>query len=253
MKAVVPAIPNVVVHQMTALASMRSLKRFDDEFAMTNRLRTEGTRYLLAAAQEAGTRQFVAQSYTGWPNERQGGSVKTEHDPLDSSPPKRMAKTLDAIRQLEDIVENAAGLTGTVLRYGALYGPGTSISRNGDIVELVRQRKLPLVGGGTGVWSFIHVDDAARATQCAIERNAAGTYNIVDDEPIRVSAWLPALVEAVGARPPMRLPAWLARFAIGSAGVSVMTRIRGSSNSKAKRALGWQPAHPSIRDGFTRL
>jgi nucleoside-diphosphate-sugar epimerase len=190
------------VHQMTALASMRSLKHFDDEFAVTNRLRTEGTRHLLEAAHACGARKFVAQSYTGWPNERRGGRVKTEEDPLDSDPPKAMTKTLSAIRALEDMVLNAPGITGTVLRYGSLYGPGTSLSDDSEIVKLIRQRKFPLIGSGAGVWSFIHVDDAARATQLAIERAAPGIYNIVDDDPAEVSVWLPELARAVGAKPP---------------------------------------------------
>ena len=231
---------------------MRSLKRFDDEFAVTNRLRTEGTSHLVAAATVAGARKIVAQSYTGWPNQRQGGRVKTEADPLDSDPPSTMTRTLDAIQTLEHIVLHADALNGIVVRYGSLYGPGTSISCKGEIVEMVRQRKFPLVGNGAGVWSFIHVDDAARATQLAIERGAPGLYNIVDDEPAEVSEWLPELARAVGARPPVRLPAWIGRFAIGEAGVSMMTKIRGSSNAKAKRALGWQPEYASWRDGFRR-
>ncbi len=252
MKAVVASRPDAVVHQMTALASMRSLKKFDDEFALTNRLRTEGTSHLIAAAETAGVRTFVAQSYSGWPNQRQGGRVKTEADPLDSDPPATMARTLDAIQALEHMVVSAAGLKGIALRYGSLYGPGTSIAADGEIVELVRGRKFPLVGNGAGVWSFIHVDDAAGATQLAIERGAPGVYNIVDDDPAEVAEWLPDLARAIGAKPPLRLPAWIGRFAIGEAGVSMMTKVRGSSNAKAKRALGWQPAYASWRDGFRR-
>jgi nucleoside-diphosphate-sugar epimerase len=252
MKTVVASRPDVIVHQMTALASMRSLKQFDDEFALTNRLRTEGTSHLLAAAEAAGTRKFVAQSFSGWPNQRQGGRVKTEADPLDSDPPAAMARTLDAIQALEHMVVNAAGLNGIVLRYGSLYGPGTSIASEGEIVELIRGRKFPLVGNGAGVWSFIHVDDAARATQLAIERGASGVYNIVDDDPAEVAEWLPDLARAVGAKPPFRLPAWIGRFAIGDVGVSMMTTVRGSSNAKAKRTLDWQPAYATWRDGFRR-
>ena len=252
MKTVVASRPDVIVHQMTALASMRSLKKFDDEFALTNRLRTEGTSHLIAAAEAAGTRKFVAQSFSGWPNQRQGGRIKTEADPLDSDPPASMDRTLDAIQALEHMVVNAAGLNGIALRYGSLYGPGTSIASDGEIVELIRGRKFPLVGDGAGVWSFIHVDDAARATQLAIERGAPGVYNIVDDDPAEVAEWLPGLARAVGAKPPLRLPAWIGRFAIGEAGVSMMTKVRGSSNAKAKRTLGWQPAYASWRDGFRR-
>lgn len=252
MKTVVSSRPDVIVNQMTALASMRSLKRFDDEFALTNRLRTEGTGHLVAAATVSGVRKIVAQSYTGWSNQRQGGRIKTEADPLDSDPPSRMTRTLDAIQTLEHIVLHAAGLDGIAVRYGSLYGPGTSISCKGEIVEMIRQRKFPLIGNGAGVWSFIHVDDAAHATQLAIERGSPGLYNIVDDDPAEVSEWLPALARAVGAKPPLRLPAWIGRFAIGESGVAMMTKIRGSSNAKAKRALGWQPEYASWRDGFRR-
>ena len=250
LKAVVASHPEAIVHQMTALASMSSLKHFDDELALTNRLRTEGTRYLLAAARAAGTRKLVAQSYTGWPNAREGGRVKTEQDPLDSDPPKVMASTLAAIRSLEQMASSESGIAGTLLRYGSLYGPGTSLSDDGDIVKLIRQRKFPLVGGGAGVWSFVHVDDAARATQLAVERDLPGLYNIVDDDPAEVSVWLPELARVLGAKAPLRLPGWVARFAVGDAGVLMMTQIRGSSNAKAKQALGWQPKYASWRDGF---
>jgi 2-alkyl-3-oxoalkanoate reductase len=251
-RAVATARPDVIVHQMTALASMHSLKRFDDEFALTNRLRTEGTAHLVEAAVASGVRKLMAQSFTGWPNERQGGRVKTEADPLDSNPPASMTMTLAAIRALEQMILNTPGLNGIALRYGSLYGPGTNISSGGDIVEMVRQRKFPLVGGGAGVWSFIHVDDAARATQLAIERGAPGAYNIVDDEPAEVSEWLPELARVLGAKPPFRLPAWIGRFAIGDAGLSMMTSIRGSSNARAKLAFGWRPEYASWRDGFRR-
>jgi nucleoside-diphosphate-sugar epimerase len=251
-KAVVSSRPDVIVHQMTALASMRSLKNLDAEFTLTNRLRTEGTSYLVAAAGLAGTRKFVAQSYAGWRIERDGGHVKTEVDPLDPHPPLVMAGILGAIQMLERIVSTTTGLNGMALRYGSLYGPGTSISADGEIVELIRQRKFPLIGGGAGVWSFIHVDDAARATQLAIERGVPGIYNIVDDEPAQVSEWLPDLANVLGAKPPYRLPAWMGRFAIGEAGVLMMTQVRGSSNAKAKRAFGWQPEYASWRDGFRR-
>jgi 2-alkyl-3-oxoalkanoate reductase len=251
-KAVVSARPDVVVHQMTALASVRSLKKFDEEFALTNRLRTEGTEHLLAAARSAGTRSFIAQSYTGWPNIREGGRVKTENDPLDPNPPKTMRRTLDAIRQLETMVSSESRMTGIVLRYGGFYGPGTSLAPGGDVVEMVRQRKFPVIGNGAGVWSFIHIDDAANATRLAIERGASGIYNIVDDEPAEVSTWLPDLARAIGAKPPYHLPTWLGWLGAGEAGVSMMTRVRGSSNAKAKLALNWQPSYASWRDGFRR-
>jgi nucleoside-diphosphate-sugar epimerase len=250
MKAVASSRPDVIVHQMTALASIRNLRKFDEEFALTNRLRTEGTENLLAAARVAGTRKLVAQSYTGWTNERRGGRIKTEDDPLDSNPPKAMAKTLGAIRTLENMVLKASGITGIVLRYGNFYGPGTSLSQDGEIVNMIRHRKFPLVGDGAGVWSFIHIDDAARATQLAVERGTSGIYNIVDDDPAELSVWLPDLAQAIGAKPPHHVPAWLGRLVMGEAVLSMMTKARGSSNTKAKRALTWQPVYSSWRDGF---
>jgi 2-alkyl-3-oxoalkanoate reductase len=253
MNAVVSARPDVVVHQMSALATFRNLKKFDDEFAVTNRLRTEGTEYLLEAAIAVDARRFVAQSYTGWPNIRTGSRIKTEDDPLDPHPPKAMRKTLEAIRQLESIVTPAAGPARVVLRYGSFYGPGTSFAPGGDILESVRRRKFPMVGNGAGVWSFIHIGDAAHATTQAIEQASSGIYNIVDDDPAEVSVWLPVLAQLSGAKAPYHVPAWIARFAIGGAGVSLMTAVRGSSNAKAKRLLTWQPMYPSWRDAFRQL
>jgi nucleoside-diphosphate-sugar epimerase len=253
MKAVMSSRPDAIVHEMTALASMRSLKNFDKEFALTNRLRTEGTEHLIGAAQAAGTRKLIVQSYSGWSNSRSGGRIKTEDDPLDPEPPKAMSETLAAIRKLEEITVNATGVTGIVLRYGSLYGPGTSISPSGEIVQVVRRRKFPVIGGGAGVWSFIHVDDAAAATRLAVEGNAQGVYNVVDDEPAEVSVWLPELAKTAGARPPLRLPAWVGRLAMGESGVSMMTEVRGSSNAKAKRTFGWKPIYSSWRDGFGQV
>jgi nucleoside-diphosphate-sugar epimerase len=252
MRAVTDARPDVIVHQMTALTRMKSLKRFDDEFAITNRLRTEGTAYLLEAARAAGVGRFVAQSYTNWTNVREGGRVKTEDDVLDPAPPKAMRQTLEAIRRLDDLVLSAAGVTGVVLRYGNFYGPGTSIAPGGDIIEAVRRRQFPIVGDGAGVWSFIHISDAANAARVAIERGPASIYNIVDDEPAEVSVWLPDLAAALGAKPPRHVPVWLGRLLLGDSGVSMMTRMRGSSNAKAKRLLHWQPQYASWRDGFRR-
>ncbi len=246
------ARPEVIVHQMTALASMRSLKKFDDEFALTNRLRTEGTDYLLEAARAAGTRKILVQSYAGWPSIREGSRVKTEDDPLDPNPPKTMTQTLSGIRYLESTIGSASDIEGVVLRFGSFYGPGTSISPGGEIVEAVRRRKFPVVGRGTGVWSFIHMDDVAIATKLAIERAKPGVYNIVDDEPAEVSVWLPDLAQAIKAKPPHHIPAWLGRLIIGDAGISMMTKIRGASNAKAKQSLGWQPIYTSWRDGFRR-
>jgi nucleoside-diphosphate-sugar epimerase len=244
-RAVAEAQPDVIVHQMTALAGTPDLRRFDRWFATTNALRTTGTRHLLAAARANGVAKFVAQSYTGWTNSRTGGPVKTEDDPLDPEPAKAQRETMAAVRFLEKAVAEAP-LTGIVLRYGGFYGPGASES----MVEQVRARKVPIVGAGTGVWSFIHLDDAAAATVAAVERGEAGVYNIVDDDPARVAEWLPHFAEAVGAKPPMRLPVWLARVAAGEVVVRWMTEGRGASNEKAKRELGWQPAWASWRVGF---
>lgn len=252
MKAVTAARPDVVVHQLTALANIRNLKNLDREFVLTNRLRTEGTEYLLAAAQAAGAQRFVAQSYTGWPNGHTGGRIKTENDPLDPNPPRSAIKSLEAIHRLETMASKASGLVGIALRYGSFYGPGTSLATDGDVVQMIRSRKFPLVGSGAGIWSFIHIDDAAAATRIAIEGGPSGIYNIVDDEPVEVSIWLPELAQAIGAPPPRRVPAWLARFAAGEMIVSMMTEVRGSSNAKAKEILGWKPVYPIWRDGFRR-
>ena len=246
-EAVARAEPDVIVHQMTALAGMTDLKHFDEGFGVTNELRTRGTDNLLAAADAVGVRRFIAQSYTGWPNARVGGAVKSEEDPLDPTPPAGQARSLQAIRYLEQVVPDAS-LGGIVLRYGALYGPGAS----DRLFELVRKRKLPLVGDAGGIWSWIHVDDAAAATAAAVERGGAGVYNVVDDKPAPVSEWLPYLAECVGAKPPRRVPVWLARVVVGDVGVSLMTQIRGSSNAKAKRELAWEPDWSSWRDGFRR-
>ena len=248
--AVAKAEPDVVVHQMTALSGSFDMRRIDQFFAMTNRLRTEGTDILLAAARSAGVRKFVAQSFAGWPYARVGGPVKTEEDPLDPSPPKRLRDTLDAIRHLESAVLSAGDIDGVVLRYGGFYGPQSSISPDGEIVAMVRKRRFPIVGDGAGVWSFVHLDDVATATAAAIERGAPGIYNIVDDEPARVADWLPVLAAAAGAKPPRHVPVWLGRLAVGPQGVAMMTEIRGASNAKAKRELGWQLVHPSWREGF---
>jgi 2-alkyl-3-oxoalkanoate reductase len=244
-RAVAEAGPEVIVHQMTALGGAPDLRRFDRWFAATNELRTEGTRHLLAAAQASGVERVVAQSFTGWTNARTGGPVKTEEDPLDPEPAKSQRESMAAIRFVERAVPEAP-LTGIVLRYGSFYGPGASDS----MIEIVRARRMPIVGSGTGVWSFIHLDDAATATVAAVERGEAGVYNIVDDDPAPVAHWLPHLAESVGAKPPMRLPAWLARLAAGEVVVRWMTEGRGSSNEKAKRELDWRPAWTSWRDGF---
>jgi nucleoside-diphosphate-sugar epimerase len=240
--AVLAARPDALVHQATALAGMSDLKHFDRAFAETNRLRTEGTDALLAAATEAGVRRFVAQSYAGWPYARDGGPVKTEEDPLDPTPVPAMSETLAAMRHLEEEVVGAGGLA---LRYGGFYG-----SPDDAQLELVRKRRFPIVGDGGGVWSFVHLEDAAAATVLALERGEPGIYNVVDDEPAPVREWLPALAATIGAKPPRRVPRWLARFLAGEAGVALMTEIRGASNAKAKRQLGWTLRYPSWRQGF---
>jgi nucleoside-diphosphate-sugar epimerase len=247
------AEPDVVVHQLTALTNLGgNPRKLDREFAGTNRLRTEGTDYLLDAATAAGARRFVAQSFAGWPYAREGGPVKTEDDPLDTSPPIGELEMLAAIRYLEDAVTRAQRLEGVVLRYGGFYGPGTSLARGSrdSFTEAIRKRRFPIVGAGTGVWSFVHIDDAAAATVAAIEGGALGIYNVVDDDPAPVSEWLPALAQVIGAKPPRRVPTWLGRLVGGQLVVAMMTEARGASNAKAKRELGWQPEHPSWREGF---
>ena len=213
-------------------------------------MRTRGTDLLLEAATASGAKRFVAQSYAGWPYARDGGPVKGEDDPLDADPPKHMRQTLAAIRHLEGAVLNDPGLDGVVLRYGSFYGPGTAIAEEGDVVDLVRQRKFPIIGQGSGIWSFVHIDDAAAATVKAVEHGRPGIYNIVDDDPAPVREWLPELAAAVGAKPPRRVPTAIGRLAAGDVGVSLMTQVRGASNARAKEQLEWQPRYPSWRSGF---
>src|SRR5215218_6339421 len=241
-RAIATARPDAIVHQATALSGMSDFKHFDRSFAATNRLRTAGTDALLAAARDSGVTRFVGQSYAGWPYARDGGPVKTEADPLDPTPVPAMSETLAAIRYLEQSVTDARGVA---LRYGGFYG-----SVDDAQLELVRKRRFPIVGDGGGVWSFVHLDDAATATVLALERDATGIYNVVDDEPAPVRDWLPVLADAIGAKPPRRVPRWLARLAAGEVGVALMTEIRGASNQKAKQELGWTLRHPSWREGF---
>jgi nucleoside-diphosphate-sugar epimerase len=241
-EAVATAEPDAVVHQMTALAGKLDPKHFDRSFALTNRLRTEGLDHLVAAAQACGVRQVVAQSYTGWPNIRSGDWIKDEEDPLDPEPPKAQRESLAAIRYLEDTVQK---VDGTVLRYGGFYGDASDA-----MIPLVRKRQFPIVGGGTGYMSWVHLDDAASATVLALEKDARGVFNVVDDEPAPASEWLPYLAECVGAKPPLQLPVWLARLMAGEVAVSMLTQTRGSSNARAKRELGWQLRWRSWRDGF---
>ena len=243
--AVRDAGPEVIVHQMTALADMRSLRNTDQVFAATNELRTGGTDNLLAAAAEAGTRRVIAQSYTGWPNERSGGLVKTEDDPLDSRVPPSAVRTLAAIKYVEQAVP-AMAPEGIVLRYGSFYGPGASQI----LLDFLRKRQLPVIGGGTGIWSFIEVSDAAAATVAAVDGGAPGVYNIVDSDPAPVADWLPYLASVAGAKPPLHVPAWLGRPLAGQFVVTQMTSARGSSNEKARKILGWEPRYASWREGF---
>ena len=241
-EAVLTARPEAIVHQATALAGMADVKHFDRGFATTNRLRTEGTDALLAAAEEAGVGRVLAQSYAGWPYAREGGPVKKEEDPLDPTPAPAMRETLAAIRHLEQAVVGAGGIA---LRYGGFYG-----SPEDAQLELVRKRQFPIVGDGGGIWSFVHLDDAATATVLALERGEPGIYNVVDDDPAPVREWLPALAAAIGAKPPRRVPRLLARLLAGESGVVLMTEIRGASNAKAKRELGWTLRYPTWREGF---
>jgi nucleoside-diphosphate-sugar epimerase len=247
--AVARAKPDVIVHELTAIGSLNP-RRFDRDFAQTNRLRTEGTDYLLSAGQAVGVRRFVAQSYAAWPYERSGGPIKTEDDPLDPSPAREMRESLAAIRHLENAVLGASWTEGIVLRYGAFYGPGTGMSPGGDQFEMVRKHKFPLVGSGAGVWSFIQIADAAAATVAAVERGTRGIYNVVDDDPAQVAEWLPVLATMLGANKPTRVPRFVGRLVAGEAGVAMMTDIRGASNTKAKRELCWEPTHSSWRTGF---
>jgi nucleoside-diphosphate-sugar epimerase len=245
--AVQAAQPDAILHEMTSLAGA-DFRRPDHAFKLTNRLRTEGTEHLLAAAAAAGVERFIAQSFAGWPYARDGGPVKSEDDPLDPAPPKGIQETHAAIRRLERMVLEAGGI---VLRYGGFYGPGSGITADGEQVELIRKRKFPLVGDGAGVWSFLHTDDAASATLAALERGKPGEiYNVVDDEPAPVREWLPVLADVAGAKPPRHVPAWLARRLAGPAAVAVMTESRGASNAKARAELGWEPSRPSWRTGF---
>lgn len=249
--AVATWAPEVVIHQLTAIPDAIDPRRLDRQFELTNRLRTEGTDNLLAAAREAGSRRLIAQSYTSWPYATEGGAVKTEEDPLATEPPgPSMTATLAAIRHLEDAVAGAQEIEGVVLRYGGFYGPGSHFADDGSTIEMVRKRRFPIVGDGGGVWSFIHLDDAAAATVRALDRGAPGIYNVVDDEPAPVAEWLPVLAEAIGAKPPRHVPAWIGRIAAGAAGFTMMTKIRGASNGKAKRELGWEPRYASWREGF---
>jgi nucleoside-diphosphate-sugar epimerase len=251
-RAVAEAEPDAIVHQLTALAGALDMRHIERDFAQTNRLRTEGTDNLLAAGRAMEVKRFVAQSFAGWPFARTGGPVKSEDDPLDPRPASELRTTLEAIRHLERAVTEATWTEGIVLRYGGFYGPGTSFARDpeGEHVSMIRRRRFPIVGSGDGVWSFVHIEDAATATVAALERGSRGVYNVVDDEPAPVREWLPVAAETVGARRPLRLPRWVGRLAAGEAAVVMMDEVRGASNAKAKRELGWSPRYPTWRKGF---
>ena len=250
-EAVRRASPDVIVHQLTAIGSV-DLRHQDRDFAVTNRLRTEGTGHLLSAGRAVGVRRFVAQSAVYGNYARIGGAIKTEEDPLDPSPPREGRETAAAIRQLEEAVLEADWTEGIVLRYGAFYGPNTSLSPGGEQFEMVRRRKFPLVGDGAGVWSFVHIADAADATVAAVEHGKRGVYNIVDDDPAPVAQWLPALAQILGAKKPMHVPRFVGRVFTGDLGVAYMTEIRGASNAKAKCDLGWQPEPSELASGVPR-
>lgn len=242
--------PDVIVHQLTALAgSMRKLKR---GAALTNRLRIEGTDHLLSAGQAVGVQRFVAQSnYALY--ERTGGPVKSEEDPLDPDPPGKLGEGLGAIRHLERAVLGASWTEGIVLRYGGFYGPGTNMAPGGELFEMIRKRRFPLIGGGGGIWSFVHIADAAEATMAAVEHGSRGVYNIVDDDPAPVAEWLSELTNMLTGRKPRRMPRLIVRLLAGEGGVVMMTDARGASNAKAQRELAWSPAYPSWRQGFAAV
>jgi nucleoside-diphosphate-sugar epimerase len=243
--AVRAAAPEVVVHQMTALAGMRSLRHPDQAFAATNELRTRGTDNLLAAAARAGTRRVIAQSYAGPGPDRRPGPLKTKADPPDLRPIRTAVRGPAAIAYVDKTVP-ADAPEGIVLRYGGFYGPGAS----DFLLDMLRKRQVPVIGGGTGVWSFIEITDAAAATLAAVEAGAPGLYNVVDDDPAPVAEWLPYLAKLAGAKPPLRVPAWLGRLLAGEFVVAQMTTSRGSSNEKARKELGWEPRYASWREGF---
>jgi 2-alkyl-3-oxoalkanoate reductase len=255
-QSVASAEPEVIVHELTALSgpmSVREMRRPDRSFpfTMTNRLRTEATDHLLAAGRAVGARRFVAQSFGGFRFARTGGPVQSEADPLDPDLP---APGLAAILHLERAVTTIEWGEGLALRYGGFYGPGTGMSLAPDAVmaELIRNRRFPIVGDGGGVWSFVHIEDAAAATATAVEHGRPGIYNVVDDEPAPVRKWLPVLASALGARPPRRIPRWLGRLLAGEVATAMMTEVRGASNEKAKRELGWKLRYPSWRQGFAQ-
>ena len=256
--AVAETEPEVIVHELTALKGdpgLREMRNPDRFAAMTNRLRTEGTDHLLAAGRAVGIRRFIAQSVvTIGTYARTGGPVETEDDPPDLDLPAKLRSGADALRHLEDAVTRIEGAEGIVLRYGAFYGPGTSVSADPEalLTKAIRKRRFPIIGGGGGVWSFVHIEDAASATVAAVDKGGPGIYNVVDDEPAPVRGWLPFLAEQLGAKKPTKVPRFVARLLAGNAPVLMMTEVRGASNAKAKRVLGWQPRWSTWRIGFAK-
>jgi nucleoside-diphosphate-sugar epimerase len=251
-RAISEAAPDVVMHQLTALSDLRNFRNFDAAFAANARMRGEGTDILLSASRAAGVHTFIAQSFAGFLISRTGKSILTEQDALDPEPPTPFRRAFRADRHLEQVVTTASWTRGIVLRYGGFYGPGTSLSRNppGSQSEMVRRRQFPVVGSGGGIWSFIHIDDAAAATVAALEHGQRGIYHITDDEPATVAEWLPFLAHALGGKPPVHVPKWLGRLLAGPAAVIMMTEAHGASNRKARTELGWTPKYPTWREGF---
>ena len=248
--AVAEAEPEVIVHELTAISATNGLRSVDKAFGLTNRLRIEGTNHLLAAGMAIGVKRFVAQSFAAWLYERTGGPVKSEDDPLDPNPIAAVRETFGAIRYLENAVTGADWTTGIALRYGWFYGPGTSLWAGGENLEPVRRGKFPIAGSGDGIWSFIHVEDAASATVAAVEGGERGIYNVADDSPEPVRDWLPGLAEMLEAPRPRRVPKLMGRLFAGKPAVIMMNDLRGVSNAKAKRELGWKPRYESWREGF---
>jgi nucleoside-diphosphate-sugar epimerase len=248
-RSVVAAGPEVVVHELTDIPRAIDVRRYAEVMAGNDRIRTEGTRNLVAAAREAGARRMVAQSIA-FAYAPVGGPVKDEDDPLFLDAPDPLGPTIRALAELERQVLEDGDLEGLVLRYGLFYGPGTTYAADGATASRVRRHRFSVVGSGSGVYSFVHVDDAATATVAAVERGAPGIYNVVDDEPAEISEWLPFYAEVLGAKAPGSVPMWLARLAGGGRMTLLMERLRGASNAKARSELEWEPAYRSWRVGF---